>query len=233
MHSSTRATLLQRLRDGADDSAWHEFFQRYWPLIYACARQRGCSDDTAEEIVQEVMLEVFRHRDLYHYDPARGRFRNWLAGIVRNKLAEYRRRPSQRVRARGGDGDADPVEPEAPPETAWETVFEEALLLILLDVVRRETPPRLYLAFELYALHDLAAGKVAKHTGLTRNHVYRIHRKVLRRLRELGAAYRRDGQLGERLKRASRLRPQPSTQQSLTAAIERTMRGRDGLSKGE
>ena len=77
MTSCTRATLLERIGDGADALAWDEFFARYWPTIYGFARHRGCAEHTAEEIVQDVMLKVFQQRDVYQYDPARGRFRDW------------------------------------------------------------------------------------------------------------------------------------------------------------
>ena len=63
-NTPTRATLLERLVDGHDAMAWDEFFRRYWPLVFYFARRRGCSDHTAEEVVQEVMLKVFRQRDL-------------------------------------------------------------------------------------------------------------------------------------------------------------------------
>ena len=60
MSSTTQATLLERLRDGDAVMAWDEFFDRYWRLIFTAARRRGCREHTAEEIVQEVMLTVFR-----------------------------------------------------------------------------------------------------------------------------------------------------------------------------
>ena len=94
--TNTQATLLERLRDGADALAWDEFFARYWPTIYGFSRHRGCSQHTAEEIVQDVMLKVFQQRDVYQYDPARGRFRDWLGTVVRNKIAEHHRRPGRR-----------------------------------------------------------------------------------------------------------------------------------------
>ena len=100
MVTSTQATLLERIRDGADALAWDEFFGRYWPTIYGFARHRGCSEHTAEEIVQDVMLAVFQYRDVYRYDPARGRFRDWLGTVVRNKVAEYRRRQGQSAAGR-------------------------------------------------------------------------------------------------------------------------------------
>ena len=229
MNSRTRATLLERLRDASDPLAWDEFFGRYWPLIYASAKRRGCSDHTAEEIVQEVMLKVFEQKDLFQYDPARGRFRDWLGTLVRHGVADCRRRASKRARAHGGDSDLEAIEPkadDAPPDALWEAAFEEALLVVLLDVVRREMDPRAYLAFELFTLNDLPGAKVARYTGLSRNGVYRAHKRAVCRLRQLGAAYRNEGQLGERLKRALGSRPGAAVERSLNTRIEQTMRSR-------
>ncbi len=229
MDGKTRATLLERLRDGADQLSWEEFFRSYWPLVYAFARHRGCSPETAEEVVQDVMLKVFEQRDFYQYDPARGRFRDWLGAVVRNQVAEYRRRPSERVRARGRDSHVASTEPEsdAPqPDAAWEAAFENALLMVLLDTVRRETNPRTFLAFELSALHGLPGAKVAQITGLTRNAVYKACKRVLKRLGELGAPYRNDGRLHQRIKQALDSRPDAAVERSLLTRVEKTMRSR-------
>ncbi len=205
MATSTHATLLERLRDGADALAWDEFFAYYWPTIYGFARHRGCSPHTAEEIVQDVMLKVFQHRDVYQYDPARGRFRDWLGAVVRNQVAEYRRRPANRLRGVGGDSGGDLLEQavdEQGPDAAWEAAFENSVLLALLDVVRRETSPRTYLAFELIALEGLPGREVARLTGLSRNAVYKAHKRVLQRLAELSGPYREEGRLVQRIKQA-------------------------------
>ena len=228
-NSKTSVTLLGRLHDGLDPLAWDEFLRRYWPLIFTFARRRGCSAHTAEEVVQDVMLNVFEQRDLFQYDPARGRFRDWLGKVVRNRVAQRRRQPSERIRALGGKSDFGTIESEADEtkaETAWENTFEEALLLVLLDIVRREMNARAYLAFELCALHDLPGAKVAEYTGLSRNGVYRAHKRALGRLKELGATYRKDGQLGEHVKQALRSRPDAAIERSLTTRIEKTMRSR-------
>ena len=229
MNSKTRATLLERLRDGADQLSWEEFFGRYWPLVYASARHRGCSDHTAEEVVQDVMLVIFQQKDFYQYDPARGRFRDWLGAVVRNKVAEYRRRPAERVRPAGGNSDVALKETpsrDPPPEAAWEDEYENALLTVLLDTVRREINPRAYLAFELSTLGDLPAGQVGKITGMTRNAVYKSRKRVLKRLAELGAAYRSHGQLDQRIKQALRSRPAAVVERAMSGRIEETMRSR-------
>lgn len=224
INSKTQATLLKRLRDGSDALAWDEFFQRYWRLIYAYARRCNCSDHTAEEIVQDVMLKVFEQKDFFHYDPAVGRFRDWLGTVVRNKVAELRRKPSQRIQAQGGDSAIDNVEKrsgEPEGDDLWENAFEEVLLLLLLDIVRREMSPRAYLAFELFTLHEIPGAKVAEHTGLSRNGVYRACKRALGRMRELGAEYREDGQLNDRIKQALQSRPRAAIEQSVTMRIEK------------
>jgi RNA polymerase sigma factor (sigma-70 family) len=226
MVSSTRATLLERLRDGANVLAWDEFFGHYWPTIYGFARHRGCSENTAEEVVQDVMLAVFQHRDVYQYDPARGRFRDWLGTVVRNKVAEHRRRPANRLRAAGGDAERGVLDRPADqpgPDDAWEAAFERSLLLALLDVVRRESDARAYLAFELVTLEGLSGGETGRLTGLTRNAVYKANKRVLQRLTELGASYRDEGRLAERIKEALEQRPPAIVERSVTMRVQQTM----------
>ncbi len=226
-NSDTRPTLLERLRQASDPVAWDEFFDRYGRVIYALARHRGCSEHTAEEIIQDVMLALFERRDVFRYDSDRGRFRDWLAAVVRNKVAEHRRRPAQRARPQGGDGNSTLTEPEdsqTPPDAACEAAFERGLLAALLDVIRREINPRTYQAFELFTLHELSGAQVARITGLSRNAVYQARKKVFQRLDELGAAYRREGRLDRRVKQALESLPGAAAERSLTARVARTMR---------
>ncbi len=232
-NSKTRATLLERLRDGGAALAWEDFFQRYWRLIYVAATRRGCGDHTAEEIVQEVMLTVFEKRDIFRYDPARGRFRDWLQTVVRNAVAKNRRQPSNRIRAQGGDTDGFP-EPQAAdpePDAAWEAACEEAMLAVLLDVVRREVSPETYQAFELLTLHEIAGARAAEVTGLSRNAVYLARKRVLGRLKQLGADYRNAGTLDESLRRAMQSLPGAAAQRSVASRVQDSMRSRGEVSR--
>lgn len=227
--NDTQPALLDRLRQGSDHLAWDEFFQRYWRALYGAARRRGCSDHTAEEIVQDVMLAVFQSQDVFHYDPQQGRFRDWLAALVRNKVAEHRRKPAQRVRAVGGKhtpmGLAETESDETLPHEIWEATFEEALLVVLLDVARREFNPRTFQAFELSAIQGMSGWDVARLTGQTRNAVYLARRRVAQRLEQLGASYRERGELPARLKQALQSQPEPAIERSLTTRISQSGRG--------
>ena len=219
--------MLERLRDPADPLAWDEFFLRYWRLIFSFARRRGCSDHTAEEIVQEVMLAVFQQREVFHYDRSQGRFRDWLATVVRNLVAAQRRRPAQRVRAVGGEkAEAAAEAQQAAPDAAWEAAFEAGLLAALLDVVRREVSPETFQAFEMSVLGELPGARIAAMTGLSRNAVYLARKRVFRRLQELGASYADDGRLHEAVRDALRSLPGPLEERAVTQQVRKTMDSR-------
>jgi RNA polymerase sigma factor (sigma-70 family) len=220
----TRTSLLERLEEGSDPMAWDDFFHRYWPFVFSIARQRGCTQHTAEEIVQEVMLAIFEKKAVFRHDPSLGRFRDWLGGVVRNKVAERRRAPVERRRALGNNGDCLP-EPEASgdtPDAVWEAAFEQAMLAFLLDKVRAEVHPRTYQAFEAFALGGCSGAEAARLTGLTRNAVYQARKNILRRLRELGAAFEEQGPPDEMIRAAVRSRPSAAVERSL---VTRTVEG--------
>jgi hypothetical protein len=82
------------------------------------------------------------------------------------------------------------------------------------------------LAFELVALEGWSGGAAARLTGLSRNAVYKASKRVQQRLAELGAPYREEGRLAERIKQALEQRPPPAIERSVTAQVQRTMHSR-------
>jgi RNA polymerase sigma-70 factor (ECF subfamily) len=199
--------------------------------VFNYAKRRGCTEATAQDVVQDVMLEVFKGREVFHYDPSKGRFRDWLGGVVRNMVRKRRQRPAERIRAVGGSSDQGLAEVAERGEVAdedWKEVFDDATLAALLDTVRREVSLATYQAFELVAIHEMSGAEAAKVTGLTRNAVYLARKRVLQRLRELGESYREEGQLVERVKRALRLWPGSQVERTMTSCLEDTLRRRQG-----
>lgn len=222
--TNTRISLLDRLHDGADPLVWDDFFRRYWPFLFSVAKQRGCTEHTAEEIVQDVMLAIFEKKAVFRHDASRGRFRDWLGGVVRNKVLMRRRSPADRCRARGGPGDGMP-ELEASlgqPDAEWEAAFDEAMLAYLLDKVRSEVHPRTYQAFEAFTFGGCSGAEAARLTGLTPNAVYQARKNIVKRLRELGAVFGRRGPPDEMIRAALRSRPSAAVERSVTMRIERT-----------
>lgn len=51
---TTRASLLLRLRDSRDHTAWVEFVTLYEPVVYRLLRRHGLQDADAQELMQEL-----------------------------------------------------------------------------------------------------------------------------------------------------------------------------------
>lgn len=232
MHSQTHATLLDRLRNASDPLAWEEFYERYWRLIFATARRRGCSDHTAEEIVQEAMFAVFKGRGAFRYDPARGRFRDWLGAVVRNAVAARRRSPGDRPQPLSDDAPlASLADAALSPDAEWDRAFDLATLASLLDVVRHEVAPATFQAFELAVLRELPGADVARVTGLSRNAVYLARRRILARLKQLGAAVD-PATLAATLRDAAADAPRPVVERAVSVQVDQTLQKANAANTG-
>ena len=84
----TSTTLLAKLaarETGIDQAAWRIFFDRYQPVMVEFARIKGAGDD-AEDIVQDVFSDLAKVFRAGRYVRSKGRFRNYLAKMLRNEL---------------------------------------------------------------------------------------------------------------------------------------------------
>lgn len=94
---STHVSLLGRLRNGADDGAWVEFQDRYRDLLLRFCRRRGLQAADAEDAVQAVFLSLSRRLPGFSYDPAMGRFRDYLFRCVRNAIFHWSKCPDRKL----------------------------------------------------------------------------------------------------------------------------------------
>ena len=187
--SVTSTALLQGLRQEGNSKAWHDFCARYEPALLAFAQRAGLQEQDARDVVQEtlvVFLERFRAGD---YDRDRGRLRAWVQGIAFNKIREARRRLARPEVQVADETSTTPFMDRVPDEAEltdiFETEWQRGLLAECLRTVREQVDTQTFEAFELYALKDWPAERVAQHLGVARDSVYVSKCRVLSRLREL------------------------------------------------
>jgi len=82
-------SLIRRCQAG-DEEAFSALFENYKSLVYRMAYLTLGNSADAEDILQEVFLQV--HRSLASYDPTRGAFATWLYRVTANKCKNSRRR---------------------------------------------------------------------------------------------------------------------------------------------
>jgi DNA-directed RNA polymerase specialized sigma24 family protein len=76
--TTTRTTLLARVKNRSDAAAWDEFHQLYAPLLYRYARSRGLSREDAADVRDACLEVVARKIADFEYDRAKGGFKSWL-----------------------------------------------------------------------------------------------------------------------------------------------------------
>jgi RNA polymerase sigma-70 factor (ECF subfamily) len=187
----TRPSLLARLRDRRDSSAWDQFVDIYAPLVFAYGRRHRLQDADASDLVQEVLRAVAAASGGFTYDPARGSFRGWLLTVTRNELRRLVRRGSRQPAGAGGT-DALLRMAEHPDDDTWERCHRERLFSWAAGRVRGTFRAATWDAFWKTAVENRPAEAVARELGLSVGAVYIARSRVLARIRSEIAAVEGD-----------------------------------------
>ncbi len=173
--SGTHASLLGRLhRDPANALAWEEFVQRYGRRIYLWCRGWNLQDADAQDVTQNVLVEIARQMRTFRYDPSRS-FRAWLKVVTHGAWCDYLARRPERGR---GSGDSEVLRllhtAEASDDLAQklEEEHERAVMEEASARVRQRVEPRTWDAFRLLALDGLPGSEVAAQLGMTVSAVF-------------------------------------------------------------
>jgi RNA polymerase sigma-70 factor (ECF subfamily) len=93
---SPDAILVSAIRSG-DEQAMARLYERYSPIVYSVALRVLSNTEAAEDILQEVFMQIWRSPDLF--DATRGSLPGWLAVITRNRAIDSlrKRRPEANI----------------------------------------------------------------------------------------------------------------------------------------
>ena len=179
---ATKPSLLLRIRDARDSASWNEFAEIYGPVIRSYCRRRGLQPTDADDVVQEILAQVARSIGTFEYEPARGRFRDWLGRVTRNKITRFFESKGREGPTIGNDASA---QREASAEDSeWSANIHARILEAALARIRFGFEPSTWDAFERIWCVGLPAPEVARTLGMTIDAVYAAKSRVLRRLRE-------------------------------------------------
>ncbi len=181
----TRRTLLALLRrTRTDEACWSEFFDAYSRLIFSVARKSGLSHGDSEDIVQTTVLKVSQYIDRFEFNPARGKFRNWVCMITKQQIANHYRKVNRQPLIDEWDPDDAGSMPEIEdPVNRWDEIWDGEyhgyLNGLALAKVKNSVSPKQYQIFHMYCIKGLAVGKIAEILGVSPNEVYLAKNRVL------------------------------------------------------
>jgi RNA polymerase sigma-70 factor (ECF subfamily) len=97
MNPATDDAALMSQVAQAHSAALSELYDRYSRMVFSLAFRITGSSETAEEVTQDVFVQVWRFAR--HYDPQQARLTTWLSSITRNRAIDILRQ--QNVRPEG------------------------------------------------------------------------------------------------------------------------------------
>lgn len=183
----TRASLILRLHDPADDLAWAEFLQVYEPMLFRLSSRWGLQEADAREVVQETLLAVSKSIGRFKDDQHRESFRRWLATITRNKLADHL---AQRSRHESGSGDTEVhrwLEQQANEESSasiWDWNEKRQIFAWAAETVRSQVNDSTWQAFYRTSIQGECVQRVAAELGMREGMIYVARSRVMSRLRK-------------------------------------------------
>ena len=181
--------LMLRVQAG-DHGAYQELFAKFAPRVLQYARRLLGSDARAEEVTQDVFVQVFRFRLRYRPD---ARFATWLYTIATNLCLNELRRPERQLRVDLWERREDEPDREGPPLPDPDAVNPESgaasrELARALEQAIAELPPKQRAALLLSRLDGLAYRDVGEAMGCSEGAVkallFRATHALKARLRE-------------------------------------------------
>lgn len=188
----TQPSLLLRVRDPQNHTAWREFDEKYRSLILGYCRVRGLQPQDAEDVRQTVLVNLMRFLPQFDYQPEKGKFRYYLGRTVKNAIAQYFARQKDAAAALDTAVLATvPASETVDSDELWEQEWVDHHYRLAMRTIRETFEPRSVEVFEKI----LAGGSpetVAVEVGLNAAAVYKIKQRIRDRLKELIDAQVRD-----------------------------------------
>lgn len=170
--------LLERLRRG-DTSAFDVIFRTWYGPLVGTAERMLRDRAVAEELVQDVMLELWRRRETLSSD---GSAQAYLFQATRNRVLNHLRhlKIEQREPEVRGESSSTPPADAALVQQELSTAVQRAVQAL---------PDRCREVFELSRVHGLKYAEIAHALGISVKTVEAQMGKALRTLRERLAAW--------------------------------------------
>lgn len=141
-----------------DVGAFERLYDRHSRLVYSVVLRVLQQAGTAEEVVQDVFLQLWRNAA--QYDESRGPFVPWLLTLARNKALDTLRRKSERQRRREDQAEELPAVTIAAPQ--YEKALDEKRAAVKVRALMDSLVPQQKKAIELAYFEGLSHSEIAE-----------------------------------------------------------------------
>ena len=187
MDLRTSPVLINRLKNIADEEAWNQFYDIYSPLILAFARQKGCNESLAEDVLQETMCQLLQYMVKFDYNPEKGKFRSYLLQVVSSRIQRLKSVKVHTVPFQHEEEETSLDFSDTRIKDPWDEfdkLWKNNLMIHAFARVQKRVHPLTWKSFELFVIEKRAADHVATELKLAKNTVYKHKKRVMDLLEE-------------------------------------------------
>lgn len=185
---ATSLSLLERLRHSPNEEAWQRFAGIYQPLLQKWLKAHAQSQADIDDVVQDVLLTVFRKLPEFEHNRQTGAFRAWLriTTINRLRLLWREKRPDLESDHQVFFGKLDLLaDPHSDLSQHWDQEHDTHVATQLLLQLEHEFASTTWQAFRRQVVEGATARETAQEMGLSVNAVLIAKSRVMKRLRQL------------------------------------------------
>lgn len=180
----TPYSLVSALRRGSE-TAWNKLVQIWGRTIYQFCKSRNLRHEDAEEIVQAVLVKIYRYISEFDRNGKNLKLRYWVFTIVRREIATFCERFLAKPGSPGGDAYQRILQEVTDPASVDDSAadFRNQLVSSILSNIQADFDPRVWQAFELFGIQKIDGPTVAQQLGMTPNAVRQAVHRVRTRIR--------------------------------------------------
>ncbi len=182
----TSVSLLERIAAQNLDEDWQRLLSIYRPFIDAQVRKYPQLATEVDDIVQNICMVLMRELPQFQRQRT-GSFRRWFRQVtvnqLRAELRKHRARPLPSSILAELDFALDQLlDPASEASQRWNEEHDQEVLRRVIEIVRGETNPVHWQAFQLHVLEGRPAAEVAAAIGINLNVVQLAKSRIKKRM---------------------------------------------------
>lgn len=162
-----------------DEAAWERFYNFYAPLIRLHGRDCGLKNENLEDLIQNVMITLSNQMPGFVYDPAKGRFRDYLRRIIRARAYDMLRKIYRQERIPYEESD------DVWQNDLFDEEWREHILKCSMEKLKDVVSLRHYQIFYMLDVRHCKVKTLAEMYRMPPVSIYSIRNRVEAKLREI------------------------------------------------
>ncbi|OYP28358.1 sigma-70 family RNA polymerase sigma factor [Rhodopirellula sp. MGV] len=180
----TRPSLIVRLPNHRDQSAWWAFVELYEPFLRHFAKRRGVPESHLGDATQQILLAIAKSVERFQDDGKQASFRRWLCTVSRHEVIKYMTKMRQHVTPTGGTDSIRSLHSIA-DQPDFDDQYEHELIVWAATKIRGEFSESSWQAFWQTVIDQRPVDAVTRELDLSRGAIYMARSRILKRIRAI------------------------------------------------